>query len=154
MQHGTLARFERGTLLAFGFCFLVFFTALTLMGFLAAGFLALAFGLAALVAGFGRGALVTFSAALLLSLVSFVKWKLTLFAGIFPIAAGASWVAGLAVEKDYLYAQFNQWTAVTHDLSNPSFSPSIGPYIAMAAGVLYLGCYFLSRADVLEWPKD
>jgi len=97
---------------------------------------------------------VTFAAALLLSLVSFVKWKMTLFAGILTIIAGGSWVAGLAVEKDYLYAQFNQWTAVTHDLSQPSFSPSIGPYIAMAAGVLYLGCYFLSRADVLEWPKD
>ena len=98
--------------------------------------------------------IVTFSLALVFSFLSLFRWKLTLPAGVLSVASGTSWAAGLQVSKDYLFSQFNQWNAINHAVSQPEFSPSVGPYIAALAGVVYLSCYFLSRDDILEWPKD
>jgi hypothetical protein len=80
-----------------------------------------------------------FPFALVLSLASFARWKLMLYAGLVGILSGAFWIAGLMIAPIHL---------------GQDAVPQIGAYVCIFAGALLFVGYFLTKADKIGAPLD
>ncbi len=95
--------------------------------------------------------MVAVPAAAALGLAAFSRWKLALPAGIGLVLGGVVWVEGILGISQAV----SQNLATCPDLNGPpTVGPSLGPYIAMVAGALLIGTYFMTRLERLDPPME
>jgi hypothetical protein len=86
--------------------------------------------------------LLTYPLGLVLGAVSIFRWKLMVFAGLFSLASGLLWLLAL---NTFEASQPQVFNAVV---------PPIGPYQVAVGGIILMAGYFLSKAEMLDYPID
>lgn len=93
-------------------------------------------------------------AALLLSVVSLGRWRLTLPAGILGVAGGALWTLGIPAIAQQAGSQLAAWHGFNGVVTRISVSSSLGPEIVLFGGALLLVTYFMTVKEKLDPPLN
>lgn len=97
---------------------------------------------------------VFFLVALVLSVVSFFRWRLMLVAGIFGILSGSLWIWGIDLISQTAISQIEKACQINCNAVSFSVYPQVGAYLAIFGGsVLILG-FVLSKFEKLDYPLD
>jgi hypothetical protein len=90
-----------------------------------------------------------FPLAFLLAFVSLLKWKVMIFSGILFVAAGASWIIGIATDAGHVNAALALWVGQPEPIG-----AYFGPYLSVLSGVILATGYLLVRRNAWSRPMD
>jgi hypothetical protein len=99
---------------------------------------------------------VFFLVAVVLSVVSFFRWKLMVVAGALGILSGGLWIWGIGMIGERASSGLTALCQFQCNAARSSaeFYPQVGAYLAIFGGLVLVMGFVLSRLDRLDYPLD
>lgn len=93
-----------------------------------------------------------YPASLLLGVLAFARWRLSLPAGVAAALSGASWIAGVPAVASQAGLRLGEWAGYGGAPTVVPVGDSLAPYITIIGGLAMFTIFLLTRVGKLDPP--